>query len=60
MAIKLSAEVIAGIKERMLKAQIAQTELQHYLNGCLQGMGLKGDWDINTDTWTVSKKVVKK
>ena len=57
---KLPDSVIAGMKERMLKVNIAQTELQHYMQGFLEGMGLKGNWDINTDNWTVSNKVVKK
>jgi len=34
---------------------LADTRLQSFLEGCMEGLGLEGDWDLDTNTWTFTQ-----
>ena len=48
--------------EARAKAQILATtktmadiQLQSFLEGCMAGLGLEGDWNLDTNTWTFTQ-----
>ena len=59
--VKISAEAVSAIQAKMIAVEIAQKELNSYLAGYMQGLGLEGSWNLNTTTWIFEKtKEVKK
>uniref|UniRef100_A0A6M3XKM5 Uncharacterized protein n=1 Tax=viral metagenome TaxID=1070528 RepID=A0A6M3XKM5_9ZZZZ len=39
-------------QSKWMAAQLAQKEFQTFMAGMMAGLGLDGDWNLNTDTWT--------
>ncbi len=46
---KIKAQTLATAKS------IADIRLQSFLEGCMSGLGLKGDWNLDTNTWTFTQ-----
>ena len=58
---KIPKDMIEGIQGKLMAVQMTQRELSSYVEGCLQGLGLKGEWNLNTVTWSFEKaKEMKK
>ena len=48
-----------AINQYLLAIQVAQRELNVFVQGYMQGLGLRGDYNLDTATWTL-KRVPKK
>ena len=53
--VKVSAKVQEQAKSLLLAAQTANDRFRTYLEGCKDGLGLEGDWNLNTQTWEFTK-----
>lgn len=51
----MSEKMKAGAQTRMAAMQTAQAILQSYVMGCRDALGLEGEWNLDTATWTFSK-----
>ncbi|KKN52947.1 hypothetical protein LCGC14_0607480 [marine sediment metagenome] len=49
----------ASVKmQQLLSAKLAtEAQFSTYTQGCFDALGLEGDWDLDTDTWTFNRKV---
>ena len=53
--IKLPNEAIAQAQGLMMTKNLADMALQKFLEGCKSGLGLNGNWNLDTKTWTFIK-----
>ena len=51
----LPDEAIAQVKGLMANKAMADMSLYKFLEGCKAGLGLNGDWNLDTRTWTFIK-----
>jgi len=52
--VKMSESMKAKAQSLMAESAMASTRLQMYIGGCKDGLGLEGDWNIDTQTWEFS------
>ncbi|MAH50453.1 hypothetical protein CMI37_31820 [Candidatus Pacearchaeota archaeon] len=47
--VKLTPEILTGISFKLKEVEVAQRELQSYIQGCVHGLGLQGNWNVNIE-----------
>lgn len=53
--VKLSSEAIAQAQGLIMSKSLADIALQKFLEGCKAGLGLNGDYNLDTRAWTFVK-----
>ena len=53
--VKLPNEAITQAQGLMMGKNLADVSLQKFLEGCKSGLGINGDWNLDTRTWTFIK-----
>lgn len=49
--VPMTPAMIAKAQMKLLLAQTAQKEFLAYIEGCMTGMGLDGDYNLDTQKW---------
>ena len=49
---KLNDKMKTVAQGKLLTAQAAQQDFQSYVRGCMDGLGLNGDYNLNIQEWT--------
>jgi len=52
---KLPVSAINKATQLFSQMKIAEQQLHAFLDGCKEGMGLDGDWNLDIATWTFTK-----
>ena len=50
--VRLNDKQIATAKAKMRDVQVVQRDFETYIEGCMDGLGLKGDYQLDIKTWT--------
>ena len=58
-AVEMPSDMRAKAQGLLSSVQSQQLSFQSYIQGCMDGMGLNGDWNLDTATWAF-KKINKK
>lgn len=54
--IKLNDRAIAKLSNLMQGINTLQGQMRAHIEGYKDGRELEGDWDLNTQTWTMTKR----
>mgnify|MGYP001598736762 CR=1 FL=1 len=56
MTEKKEVQLPQSAKEKAIalfnQTRVAQLQFQSFLDGCKEGLGLEGNWNLDTNTWT--------
>ena len=53
--VKLNDKQRTTAQGKLLTIQIAQQDLNTYVQGLMEGLGLEGRWNLNTSDWTFTE-----
>lgn len=53
--VKLPDEAIRQAQRLLADRNLIDISLQKFLEGCKIGLGLNGNWNLDTKTWTFTK-----
>ena len=50
--IKVPDKVLPKLQQLLSQKNLAEMQFNIYVQGCFDALGLDGNWDLNTNTWT--------
>lgn len=48
-------DMVVRAKALAMARGFAESQFQVYLEGCMMGLKLKGDWSVDTTTWSFTE-----
>jgi len=51
-SVEIPTKVLPMLQQLLSQKNIADMQFKTYAQGCFDSMGLDGDWNLDTNTWT--------